>query len=113
MIVTSTDNSVVTWLNNDLNGVNGSSRAYVGSATEVYYNYAPGSDTFYYAYQQAAASGAQAYGLTTPAASTGTRSRSSFRLRARCRAFPYWSHVTGATAGSLLSAHLSRRLPGN
>lgn len=61
--------SVVSWLNSDFNAVDGASRVYnTTSATpqETGYRFNSGSATFYWAWQSAAASGSQTFGLTAP-----------------------------------------------
>jgi hypothetical protein len=58
--------SVVSWVNADRNAAS-SARTYRSSATEDAYHVVPSTYTGYWAWQQAAAAGAQTCGLTAPA----------------------------------------------
>lgn len=66
-ITTVAANSVVSWACGDWTGVDGTStRAYRSSASESNFHWATGAYTVYSAYQVAASTGAQTYGLTAP-----------------------------------------------
>lgn len=66
-ITTAAANSVVDWMNDDFNAVDGTStRAYRSSATETSYHFIASNISAYTAYQAAATAGSQTYGLTAP-----------------------------------------------
>lgn len=67
-ITTAANNSIVSWLCADSQAVSPSTRAYRSSATEdgLGDGSASTSGVFYFAYQTAATSGSQTYGLTAP-----------------------------------------------
>lgn len=65
-ITTAAAGSVVSWMNNDFNALDGATRAYRSSATDSGYHFLTGSQTVYGAYQSAASAGSQTYGLTAP-----------------------------------------------
>lgn len=67
-ITTVGTNSVVSWCNSDVNSVSPATRAYLSSATEedCYDRSSAVDGVWYYAYQAAAAAGAQTIGLSAP-----------------------------------------------
>ena len=71
-ITTVANNSIVTWANGDWVAIDGTTRTYRSSATEVAYHWVSGQYTVYAAYQAAASAGSQTYGLTAPAGQTYT-----------------------------------------
>jgi hypothetical protein len=71
-ITTAAANSVVTWISDDWAAVDGTTRTYRSSATEVAYHRVTGQHTLYTAYQQAVAAGSQTVGLTAPVGQTYT-----------------------------------------
>lgn len=68
-ITTAAPNSVVSWCGVDDNSVDPAARVYLGSAVEetVFDGHIGSNSVQYFAYQQAAAAGLQAFGLSAPA----------------------------------------------
>jgi hypothetical protein len=64
--------SVVTWTSGDWAAIDGTTRTYRSSASEVSYHRAVGQYTIYNAYQAAATAGSQTYGLSAPVGQTFT-----------------------------------------
>jgi hypothetical protein len=70
-ITTTGTNSVVTWMSEDFNDADGTTRTYSPTATETAYHRSAGYAA-YQAYQSAASAGSQTYGISTPSAQKAT-----------------------------------------